>query len=84
MRAFVHIIVEEHHGHWMAWFGGAPEFAFGGQWPVGAMRRLLDAVGGDQFDTEQITAIENVTNDGHLEFRIPYRERRRIPVPSVN
>jgi hypothetical protein len=48
------------------------------------MRRLLDAVGGDQFDTEQITAIENVTNDGHLEFRIPYRERRRIPVPSVN
>ena len=30
MRAFVHVFVEELHGHWSAWLSDAPEVAFGG------------------------------------------------------
>ena len=83
MRAFVHIIVEQLHGHWSAWISGAPEVAFGGAFPADAIRRLLDSIG-DWFDVEQISPVDEATRDGHLEFRIPYRARRWIPVPSVN
>ena len=84
MRAFAHIIVEQHLGHWSAWFSGTTQVAYGGQWPADAIRRLLDAIGGNQFDAEQIVAIDEATKDGHLEFRVPYRDRWRIPVPSLN
>ena len=84
MRAFAHIIVEQMHGHWSAWFSGTPQVAYGGQWPADAIQRLLDAIGGDQFDAEQIVAVDESIRDGHLEFRVPYRNRWRIPVPSLN
>ena len=38
----------------------------------------------DSFDVEQISAIEDAARDGHLEFRVPHRNRWRIPVPSRN
>lgn len=84
MQAFAHIIVEQLHGHWSVWFAGTPQVAYGDEWPADAIRRLLDSLGGDQFDEDQIMAVDDATRDGHLEFRIPYRERRRIPVPSRN
>ena len=84
MQAFAHIIVEEHLGHWTAWFSGTPQVAYGGEWPVDAIRRLLNALGGDEFDEMQITSVDEANKEGHLEFRIPYRARRPIPVPSRN
>lgn len=84
MRAFAHIIVEQHLGHWSAWFSGTPQVAYGGQWPADAIRRLLDAMGANQFDAEQIAVIDEATRHGHLEFRVPFRDRLRIPVPSRN
>ena len=49
-----------------------------------AVRRLLYALGGNQFDVDQISAIEEATRDGHLEFRVPHRTRWRISLPSSN
>ena len=72
MRAFAHIIVDQHDGHWTVW------------WPAEAVRRLLDALGSTQFDPEEIVAFDEATADGHLEFRVPYRNRWRIPAPSQN
>ena len=84
MQVYAHIIVEQHLSHWSAWFSGTPQVAYGGQWPADAIRRLLDALGGNQFDVEQISEIEEATRDSHLEFRVPHRTRWRIPVPSRN
>lgn len=84
MRALAHIIVEQQDGHWSAWFSGTPQVACGGQWPADAIQRLLDGFGGMEFDGEELTAIEDATRDGHLEFLIPHLNRWRIPVASVN
>ncbi len=84
MRAFAYIIVEQLHGHWTAWFSDTPHVAFGGEWPADAIRRLLEAFGDNQFDTDHIDSVDDASTIDHLEFRIPYRDRRRIPVPSQN
>ena len=47
------------------------------------IQRLLDGFG-NQYDGEQIVAIDKATRDGHLEFLIPEHYRLRIPSPSVN
>ena len=80
MRAFVHIIVEELHGHWSASFSGLPHVGYGGAWPAEAVRRLVDAIGSADLDSDSIIAVEDATRDGHLEFLIPYRTRWRHPV----
>lgn len=80
MRAFIHILVDELHGHWNASFSGQPEVSFGGAWPGQAVRRLVQAVGEADLDAESIIAIKESTRDGHLEFLIPYRSRWRHPV----
>ncbi len=51
--------------------------------PADAIRRLLDGFG-NQYDGEQIVAIDKATRDGHLEFLVPEVYRLRIPSPSVN
>jgi hypothetical protein len=84
MRTFAHIIVERHLGHWSAWFHGLAQVACGGEWPTEAIERLLQTVGSDRFDVDEVMAIDEATRDDHLEFRIPYRNRRRLPVPSIN
>lgn len=84
MRIFAHIIVEQLHGHWTAWFRDMPQVACGGEWPADAIRRLLKAFGDNRFDTDHIDAVDDASTVDHLEFRIPCRDRRRIPVPSKN
>ena len=80
MRAFVHILADELHGHWSASFSGLPHIGYGGAWPADAIRRLVDAIGSADLDTENIIAIDAATRDGHLEFLVPYRSRWRHPV----
>ena len=80
---FVHVIVEQHDGHWSAWFSRRPELSCGGQWPADAIRRLLDGFG-NQFDGKEIVALDSASRDGHLEFLVPEIYRLRIPAASVN
>lgn len=69
---------------------GAEELADSGRQTAGAAADpavehcLLDALGNDQFDVDHIDSIDSATTNGHLEFRVQYRNRRRIPVPSRN
>ncbi len=83
MRMFDHVIVEQHEGHWSAWFSGRPQVSCGGMMPADAIQRLLDAFG-NQYDGAQIVAIDTATGDGHLEFLVPEHYRRRIPSVSMN
>ncbi len=80
MRAFVHILADELHGHWSASFSGLPHVGYGGAWPAEAVRHLVDAIGSADLDTDNIIAIDTATRDGHLEFLVPYRSRWRHPV----
>jgi len=80
MRAFVHIVVDELHGHWSASFSGMPHVGYGGEWPADAVRRLVEAIGSADLDTDNIVAVEDATRNGHLEFLVPYRTRCRFPV----
>jgi len=43
MRAFVHIVVDELHGHWSASFSGMPHVGYAGKWPADAVRRVVEA-----------------------------------------
>jgi hypothetical protein len=83
-RLFAHIIVEQLHGHWSAWFSGSPETGAGGAYPAEAIRRLLAGIGGSEFDEAGIVSIDEAAREGHLEFRIPYRIRMRLPEVSDN
>jgi hypothetical protein len=80
VRAFIHILVDELHGHWSASFSGLPHVGYGGAWPADAVRRLIDAIGSPDLDTENIITIDAAIRDGHLEFLVPYRCRWRHPV----
>lgn len=61
-----------------------PKVAFRGHQSANAAQRLLNALGGNQCDAEQIIAIDEATRGGHLEFRVWYRDRWGIPVPPQN
>ena len=84
MRLFAHIIVENLHGHWSAWFSGTPQIGFGGKWPADAIRRLIDGHGGVHLDVDQIVEIEHATREGHFEFLVPHLNRLRLPDVSMN
>ena len=85
MRAFAHIHVVQWHGQYWASFKGTPEVGYGGLAAEHAVRRLVEAIGGDDLDLENIIEIESARRDGHSEFLVPYLSRRRHPVAvSVN
>jgi hypothetical protein len=84
IRTYVKVITELSGSQWSAWFEDLPQVSFGGQYPSAAIERLLEHVGNDQFDTDQIVSIDDATREGHLEFRIPLLHHRRIPNPSQN
>jgi hypothetical protein len=58
--------------------------AIGGEWPADAIRKRLEHLGENNFDSEEIIAVKDGTRDGHLEFMVPLVEIQRIPLPSVN
>ena len=80
MRAFAHIIVELSHGQSWASFKGTPEVGYGGLVAQHAVRRLVEAIGGDDLDLEDLIEIESARRDGHSEFLVPHLSRRRHPV----
>ena len=84
MPTFLKVIVEDLHGQWSAWFEDTPQIAMGGEWPSAAIEKLIDHLGADQFDVDQMVSVDDAARNGHLEFLIPRRHHRRIPVPSVN
>ena len=63
----MHIIAEEQHGHWSAWFEGHPETAFGGDRPDVAVSRLVQSVG---IDPAAVAARCDVATLTHLEFHL--------------
>ena len=84
MRKLVKIIAEQTGDQWSVWFADMPQASFGGKMPAEGIRRLLAHFGAAQFDEEMISAVEDATKDGHLEFMIPLRYYRQIPSPSLN
>ncbi|WP_010581956.1 hypothetical protein [Schlesneria paludicola] len=84
MKKLVTIIAEQADNQWSVWFADLPQVSFSGDMPADGIRRLLAHFGADQFDEEKISAVEDETREGHLEFVIPLRYHRRIPAPSVN
>ena len=51
---------------------------------VAGIEKLLAMLGADAFETAEIDSIESATKSSHLEFRIPLKSFRRIPVVSMN
>ena len=85
MRTYARIIIEQQNAdHWNAWFSDAPQHTAGGHWPSDALARLLLLFGAHEFETDETSAIDEMTRAGHLEFRIPFRRLKRVPVPSAN
>lgn len=84
-RAYARIVIEQmSDGCWSAWFADLPEFTSLGARPFDAVIGLFDIVGGSQFHTDEISQIDYACHDGHLEYRIPFRQLMRTPLPSVN
>jgi len=85
LRLFARIIVEQQNPeHWLAWFSDSPKQIAGGVWPSDALARLVLLFRLNELNTDEVSAIDDATRDGHLEFRIPFRQRWRIPVSSAN
>ena len=85
MRPFyAKIIVEGKYDHWTAWFHGVPQVAYSADWPTGAIERLLEHYGTDNFAPTGMIDLEAETRDGHFEFLLPLVGRMTIPKPSVN
>ncbi len=83
-KYFVKIIVEGAHQFWTAWIEGTPQVAFSGLWPSQAIERLIDHLGAEQFETDNVAAFDQGTRDGHLEFMLPLKRRSSIPPFSMN
>lgn len=85
MRTFIRIIAEQDGPeNWSAWFANVPNLSAGGNCPATAIRNLLDFLGPEEFDINEMFAIEELTTMIHLEFRIPHRSLKRMPKPSAN
>lgn len=84
MRKLVKIIAEQTGNQWSVWFDDLPQISFGGEMPADGIRQLLAHFGAEQFEEVKISAVDEGTREGHLEFVIPLRYHRRIPSPSVN
>ena len=59
MRVYTKIIVEQQSAeHWTAWLADYPCLSAGGEWPADAIKRLLLTFGDEEFETDEISAIE--------------------------
>ncbi len=83
MQSFARVIVEESRGRWSAWLSDTPEIGCCDFDLVDAIVELI-VVCDDVIAFERIVALDEATREGHFEFLIQYRDRMRIPVPSLN
>lgn len=80
IRFYSKIIVEQSKDGWLAWIQDLPDSKFSGETPHHAMGRLIARFGEDQFQSAEISAVDHVVIEGHLEYMIPLRNYCRVPV----
>lgn len=84
MKRFIKIITEKSGDRWSAWFEDAPEIVAKGDWAWMAIIHLLNHVGCDQFESDDLITLEGKARVDHLEFLIPLKHYRKIVSPSLN
>lgn len=78
------LIAERSAGQWLVWFEKIPHVTFSGRLPADAIMQLLTHFGGHNYDIGSTSMDKENSTGSHLEFTIPMRRRRRIPVASLN
>ena len=85
MRSYARIVVEEQDvNQWTAWIVGSADLAVQGRSLGNALTNILLEFGVEEFEVKNLSMDRDATREGHLEFCVPLRRRRQIPVTSSN